>query len=148
MGYGSYERLSDGRWGGYNIRATCDREGCEKVIDRGMAYLCGDGPEDDPGTWHCGNYFCTDHVHFGSTNDSRQICDVCGEYQEEALAHFGAELYDLMESFMDATGVDPQADLRLVREKARDLRMEILERANERRWTDDIPVTGRQLDDE
>ena len=62
MGYGFYD-ISDGRFGGYMVLATCDKFGCENEIDRGLGYLCGDNPHDfwsdEPG---CGRYYCADHL--------------------------------------------------------------------------------------
>ncbi len=62
MGYGFYT-LPDGREAGYSVEATCDKDGCETKIDRGLAYLCGQNPDgwrdtDEPG---CGNYYCDPH---------------------------------------------------------------------------------------
>ncbi len=47
---------------GYCIMATCDKKGCDNVIDRGLGYVCGTmhGPDDDG----CGRYFCGDHLGF------------------------------------------------------------------------------------
>jgi hypothetical protein len=51
-----------GREAGYGIQATCDKRGCNEVIDRGLGYICGDmhhGPFDmEPG---CGRFYCEDH---------------------------------------------------------------------------------------
>lgn len=62
MGYGYYV-LSDGREAGYLVTATCDREGCDEVIDRGLGYLCGRHPDGfrDPDEYGCGSYFCGRH---------------------------------------------------------------------------------------
>lgn len=62
MGF-AYYVLPDGREAGYGVEATCDAEGCETRIDRGLGYLCGDSPdgwrdESEPG---CGRYFCGAH---------------------------------------------------------------------------------------
>jgi hypothetical protein len=64
---------SDGREVGYGVEATCDHEGCEAKIDRGLAYCCGAmhtgmRDEDRPG---CGGYFCPNHLTLG------QLCDSC-----------------------------------------------------------------------
>jgi hypothetical protein len=64
MGY-SYYVLPDGREAGYGVEATCDRDGCEEQIDRGLGFLCGQHPDGhrtdgDPG---CGRYFCTARWH-------------------------------------------------------------------------------------
>lgn len=51
-----------GREIGYGIEATCDKRGCDELIDRGLGCICGDmhhGPFDmAPG---CGRYYCEDH---------------------------------------------------------------------------------------
>lgn len=62
MGYAHYV-LSDGREAGYGVEATCDKDGCEVEIDRGMSYLCGDNPDGwrDENEWGCGDYYCGLH---------------------------------------------------------------------------------------
>lgn len=59
MGYGYYV-LADGREAGYTVDATCDRDGCDAEIHRGLAYLCGTWPGESPEDG-CGRYFCGDH---------------------------------------------------------------------------------------
>lgn len=53
----------DGREVGYGIEATCDKRGCDTVIDRGLGCICGKMHHsfwsDEPG---CGRYFCAEHV--------------------------------------------------------------------------------------
>ncbi len=49
----------DGRPVGYGVVAKCDFPGCEEMIDRGLAYLCGE--MHDPTEWGCGKYFCGKH---------------------------------------------------------------------------------------
>lgn len=62
MGWGHGE-LPDGREVGYAVAAVCDEPGCEAVIDRGMAYLCGEMPgAGDGGEQGCGAYFCGEHL--------------------------------------------------------------------------------------
>ena len=52
----------DGREVGYGVTATCDFDGCDTEIDRGLGYICGkmhhDQWSDEPG---CGRYFCSEH---------------------------------------------------------------------------------------
>lgn len=52
-----------GRPIGYAILATCDKRGCNAVIDRGLGWCCGymhHSPwSDEPG---CGRYFCAKHL--------------------------------------------------------------------------------------
>lgn len=55
--------VMDGREVGYSVSASCDQDGCEEKIDRGLAYCCGGmhgGAEDG-----CGRYFCGEHLLFG-----------------------------------------------------------------------------------
>ena len=62
MGYGFYFVGPEKLPAGYMVPATCDKRGCGKEIDRGLAYLCGDSPgerhSDEGG---CGRYYCEDH---------------------------------------------------------------------------------------
>lgn len=44
---------------GYGVPCLCDHPGCDKQIDRGLAYVCGGEPYGaDDG---CGLYFCDEH---------------------------------------------------------------------------------------
>lgn len=64
MGYGQYTRDIDGveRNLGYYVVARCDHPVCDKVIDRGLGYLCGRDPgETEVG---CGRYFCGAHLGY------------------------------------------------------------------------------------
>lgn len=61
MGFGSYT-LPDGREAGYSIEAVCDEPGCTEVIDRGLAYLCGNSPLGHGLEVGCGGYFCSEHL--------------------------------------------------------------------------------------
>ena len=60
MGWG-YAVEADGREIGYMVDATCDADGCEAEIDRGLGYACGG--------WHgagercCERYFCHEHLY-------------------------------------------------------------------------------------
>lgn len=79
MGW-SYGVNSRGREVGYSVDATCDQDGCEAKIDRGLAYVCGgmhDGGEDG-----CGDYFCSTHLFLtgwedGSTYPGSYLCASC-----------------------------------------------------------------------
>jgi hypothetical protein len=44
---------------GYGVPAICDKPGCGKAIDRGLAYVCGGEPYG--GEHGCGLYFCEEH---------------------------------------------------------------------------------------
>jgi hypothetical protein len=68
MGYGYYV-LADGREAGYSVEATCDQEGCDEQIDRGLGYLCGRTPGGDE--YGCGGYFCANHLY------GRSRCGSC-----------------------------------------------------------------------
>lgn len=64
---------------GYGVMAYCDHPRCNKVIDRGMAYICGgglygeglDGERDG-----CGLFFCQDHLIIG-------YCPKCDRYDKK-----------------------------------------------------------------
>lgn len=62
---------------GYGVPAWCDHPGCEKVIDRGLAYVCGGQPYG--GEFGCGLYFCADHLYCGATEQLCQRCDTEGD---------------------------------------------------------------------
>lgn len=77
MGW-SYGINSEGREVGYSVEATCDEEGCERKIDRGLAYVCGD--MHDGGDYGCGEYFCYDHLYI---TEKGQFCKRCAERIDE-----------------------------------------------------------------
>lgn len=58
---------------GYGVVAHCDYPGCRRVIDRGLAYVCGGEPYG--GDTGCGLYFCGKHLHF--QGDGPQMCARC-----------------------------------------------------------------------
>jgi hypothetical protein len=71
--------IIDGREVGYSVDATCDREGCEEEIDRGLSYVCGHSHGSDGG---CGGYFCPKHLVVGI--GPCQMCDECyAEWERE-----------------------------------------------------------------
>lgn len=94
MGYAFYE-LCDGREAGYGVEATCDEDGCDESIDRGLAYLCGDDPHingDEPG---CGQYFCSAHLYYVAGEDRAvQRCDRCSEEPCPKCGDTGFVVYD------------------------------------------------------
>jgi hypothetical protein len=49
-----------GREIGYGIVATCDLQGCDEVINRGLDTVCGDMHDSDMG---CARYYCSEHQH-------------------------------------------------------------------------------------
>lgn len=74
MGWSHCGTDEDGRDIGYGIQAVCDEEGCDKEIDRGLAYVCGD--MHGGSQWGCGRYFCGKHLFMGPPG---QMCDACYE---------------------------------------------------------------------
>lgn len=95
MGYAFYE-LADGREAGYGVEAQCDADGCEKEINRGMGYLCGEQPKvtsKDNGEWGCGDYHCSEHEY--DHNCSNPMCgeyslygdEYCGELKGHEMPH-------------------------------------------------------------
>lgn len=62
MGWANCGEDSKGRSIGYAHEATCDHEGCQEKIDRGLSWICGrymHGVCD----WSCERYFCDSHVN-------------------------------------------------------------------------------------
>lgn len=65
-----------GRPIGYAFEGWCDQPGCSTLIDRGLAYCCGD--MHDGGEHGCGKYFCYEHLSY------MQLCPECQEeYDKE-----------------------------------------------------------------
>lgn len=62
---------------GYIHSATCDHEGCEKEIDRGLAYACGGGHLG--GADFCEDYFCYEHLLMGK---GVQLCRRCHDLKK------------------------------------------------------------------
>lgn len=82
MGYSYYTRKIDGveRHLGYGVRALCDHPSCGKIINRGLAYLCGQDPGETE--YGCGRYFCEDHCGSrtygrGKTSVTVRNCERC-----------------------------------------------------------------------
>lgn len=81
MGWGSGFNL-EGREVGYLIDATCDLDGCDTEIDRGLAYVCGG--MHDGGEHGCGRYFCAQHLGYGNNAPQPvQLCDACANEIDE-----------------------------------------------------------------
>ncbi len=85
MGWGNCGEDSKGRPIGYMHEATCDHEGCDEKIDRGLSYACG-GRHGDCGGQACDKYFCTKHMksiekidEFTDELSSGQLCFSCYE---------------------------------------------------------------------
>lgn len=56
---------------GYGVPSFCDHPDCSKKIDRGLSYVCGNGPKG--GEHGCGLYFCAEHHYSGRHN----LCQRC-----------------------------------------------------------------------
>lgn len=54
---------------GYGVPAYCDHPDCNKVINRGLSYVCGNAPYG--GDRGCGLYFCEEHLNY------KQLCKRC-----------------------------------------------------------------------
>lgn len=67
----------DGSWQrdiGYGVPAFCDHPNCDKVIDRGLSYVCGgDAYGGEKG---CGLYFCGSHLR-----GAHSLCARCRNYR-------------------------------------------------------------------
>jgi hypothetical protein len=60
VGWADCGEDSTGRPIGYAHEATCDHPGCDKPIDRGLAYACGE--QHGAGDGFCEGYFCFEHL--------------------------------------------------------------------------------------
>lgn len=72
MGWSGPMPNAEGRMVGYAVEATCDAEGCNEQIDRGLAYCCGG--MHDGGEHGCGGYFCAEHLYPGAPET---LCGPC-----------------------------------------------------------------------
>jgi hypothetical protein len=63
---------------GYAVEATCDQDGCETKIDRGLAFVCGG--MHDGGNFGCGSYFCYEHLLLGHPE---QLCKKCVSAEDD-----------------------------------------------------------------
>jgi hypothetical protein len=55
---------------GYGVPSICDYPGCNKRIDRGLSYVCGNNVGG--GEHGCGLHFCGSHLYADG-----QLCDAC-----------------------------------------------------------------------
>lgn len=79
MGYEiGYDSRFD-RFVGYGVIAHCDHPGCKRVIDRGLAYVCGQNLYG--GDEGCGLHFCEKHLYKGRENNNF-ICERCIKKQK------------------------------------------------------------------
>jgi hypothetical protein len=75
-GYG----IVQGKEVGYSVNATCEHEGCNEEIDRGLSYACGGMAGEDE--YSCNGFFCEEHlINFVETDsgDSIMVCDNCAK---------------------------------------------------------------------
>lgn len=82
MGWANCGTDSRGRLIGYAHEATCDHPECDKQIDRGLSYACGDmhGEAD----FYCEKYFCEAHRSnlvepAWYARHPVSICDACAQ---------------------------------------------------------------------
>jgi hypothetical protein len=77
MGNAYYEIYRNGEKieAGYGVTATCEKDGCEEQIDRGLAYLCGKAPGGDE--YGCGGYYCEKDLYMGPTEETGDLCARC-----------------------------------------------------------------------
>lgn len=67
---------------GYGVPAPCDLPKCDKIIDRGLSYVCGSDPYG--GDYGCGLFFCEDHMHYRSPRGhggTVMLCPRCYRYR-------------------------------------------------------------------
>ena len=74
MGYAIYETPLGPA--GYGVEDICHEEGCTEVIDRGVAYLCGDQPGYQS-EYGCGRWFCGAHLYGGPEQSLGGHCRAC-----------------------------------------------------------------------
>lgn len=72
MGWGYGE--VNGKPVGYTVPDVCNESGCDRKIDRGLSYVCGD--MHGGGEFGCGGYFCAEHMLVGK---EEQLCKKCYE---------------------------------------------------------------------
>lgn len=79
MGWGDCGFDSKGHPIGYVFSATCDHDGCNKEIDRGLSYTCG-GMHGET-EFGCEKYFCDGHLRnfVDDDGDLIRVCDSCAK---------------------------------------------------------------------
>ena len=83
MGWGDCGLDSNGRPIGYHFEATCDEPGCDKAIDRGLGYACGD-MHGENGV-DCEGYFCGEHINYvGVDGKTTSLCSACVKLLRES----------------------------------------------------------------
>lgn len=90
MGHASYTVYRNGEEieAGYAVEDVCNRDGCEKEIDRGLGCLCGRTPGGDE--YGCGGYFCGEHL-FGGDPQQCPSCHARARQEEGDLEGVGGE---------------------------------------------------------
>lgn len=113
MGWSGPMPNAEGREVGYAVEATCDLDGCDENIDRGLAFVCGG--MHDGGEHGCGGYFCAAHLYFTLTVRD-QLCGACVERLEreepEMVAAGIRRWYAVVEHACPTCGAEPKADCR------------------------------------
>lgn len=91
MGWGDCGEDSQGRPIGYVHAATCDHEGCDKQIDRGLSYACG-GMHGET-EYGCEKYFCEEHKQntLVEHGDYYNVCDQCAQVMRDSGEWFLCE---------------------------------------------------------
>lgn len=79
MGWANCGDDSNGRPIGYAHEGTCDQEGCDEKIVRGLAFVCGQMHGSDEVS--CEKYFCGKHKanYVMSPSIETQVCDECAK---------------------------------------------------------------------
>ncbi|MDW2204282.1 hypothetical protein R7007_21675 [Vibrio sp. 1636] len=79
MGWGYCGHDKQGREIGYSVAAICDHEECNKEIDRGLSYACGDMHGETE--YGCEKYFCSEHLDNTVADEGsfNSICDDCAK---------------------------------------------------------------------
>lgn len=85
MGWANCGTDDLGRPIGYAHPATCDHPECDKQIDRGLFFVCGNMHGGDE--HGCGRYFCWTHLEYEQPRgDPRlvQLCAACAKALHKA----------------------------------------------------------------
>jgi hypothetical protein len=100
MGWG--HGILNGKEIGYNVKAKCEYPGCDKEINRGLAYACGENHGE--GEDFCDGYFCYDHLIMGG---GKQRCPMC--YAEWEKTPEGKAFNEAWNSYLTRKGA-PHGD--------------------------------------
>lgn len=95
MGWANCGEDSKGRPIGYAHSATCDIDGCEASIDRGLSYACGGMHGED--VYSCEGYACDQHLTTVETPEGEclSICSSCYYFLEkEGLVNEEGEIVE------------------------------------------------------